>query len=118
MSKNSDDVIVLWEAPKIVPPEFRVYYDKGTGQVLFYTGSNFPTTGDYIVIDAITFAAGRPDIRILNGKISTVQAHSVVSKLMPIGEEGQLCAKEDISIVVDESYLGKKTNWKMVIYEI
>ena len=118
MSNDSDEVIVLWEAVKIAPPEFRLYYDKDTGNVITYTGSNFPTTGDYIVIDRDTFLACRPEVRVINGKISTDSANAVVHKLMPFTEGGQACAEEDISIVVDEDYSGMKMNWKMVTYEL
>ena len=90
-SPNPNDVVVLWDAPKIIPPEFRLYYNKETGHVLFYTGEK--AEGDFIVIDAITFAAARSDLRIINGKISTVQAHAVVHKLMPHVEEGQACTE-------------------------
>ena len=113
---NSKEVVVIWEAPKIVPPEFRLYYDEN-GNVICYTCAKLE--GNHIIIDAPTFAAARPDIRVINGKISTVQAHAVVSKLMPepIWKEGQACAAEDISIVVDPTYLGMTMYWKMVSYE-
>ena len=115
-SPNPNDVVVLWDAPKIIPPEFRLYYNKETGHVLFYTGEK--AEGDFIVIDAITFAAARSDLRIINGKISTVQAHAVVHKLMPDVEEGQACAEEDISIIIDAAYSGNKTYWKLTSYEL
>lgn len=111
---NNDDIIILWEAPKIDPPEFRLYYDEETGKVLFYTCEK--PEGKYLVIDSTTYAQGRPDIRIINGKISTVSNHCVVSKLMPNDIEGQLCEEEDISIVSNEHYGTIK--WKLNTYEL
>lgn len=106
--------IILWEAPPIVKPEFRLYYDD-KGNVLFYTCDK--PEGNYLVIDAPTFASGRPDIRVVDGKISTVVSSSVVSKIMP-SADGVSCAEEDVSIVVDDKYTGNKIKWKTVTYEL
>ena len=43
-----DDFVIIFEAPKIVPPEFRLYYDD-TGRVICYTCEKLP--GKYIVIE-------------------------------------------------------------------
>ena len=111
---NTEDHIVIWEAPKIVPPEFRLYYDD-KGKVLFYTCDK--PEGKYIVIDATTYAESRFDIRIVEGKISRVATNAVVYKLMP-DSEGTLCSADDISIVVDSEYAGPVTKWKLNIYEL
>jgi len=113
---NQQDHIVIWEQPKLEPPEFRLYYDD-KGAVICYTGDK-SMTGNYIVIDAQTFAAARPDIKIIDGKISTVSPKSVVYKLMPNRDEGVECIADDISIVTDSSYDGKTTKWKLKIYEL
>jgi hypothetical protein len=115
MEEKQEEFVVIFEAPKLVPPEFRLYYDD-KGKVITYTCEKLE--GDnYIVIDAATFAQARPDIRVINGKISTVAPNAVVSKVMP-SEEGISCPIEDISIVVNSDYKGKKTKWKMVTYEL
>jgi hypothetical protein len=98
------------------PPEFRLYYDD-KGAVICYTGDK-SITGNYIIIDAQTFAAARSDIRVIDGKISTASPKSVVYKLMPNKDEGVECIAEDISIVADNLYTGKKTKWKLNIYEL
>jgi len=108
----SDELVILWEAPKIEPPEFRLYYDD-KGHVVCYTCQKLE--GNYIVIDSLTYAAARPDIRVIDGKISTVAPSAVVYKLMP-SIEGMACAKEDISIISDEST--ETINWKLRIYEL
>lgn len=106
--------IIIWEPEPLKKPEFRLYYDD-TGKVLFYSCEQ--PEGNYIVVDASTYAAGRPDVRVIDGKISTVAPSAVVSKLMP-KDEGTSCAEEDISIVVDDTYKSKITKWKLTIYEL
>lgn len=106
--------ILIWEPPPLQKPEFRLYYDD-KGMVLFYTCEK--PEGNFIIIDAATYAAGRPDLRIIDGKISTAIPSLVVSKLMP-NIEGVKCVEEDISIVVDDAYKGKTTNWKLNTYEL
>lgn len=113
-TQQEEEYIVLFQAPVIVPPEFRLYYDD-KGRVITYTCDK--PEGNYIVIDAMTFAAARPDVRVIDGKISTVHPNAVVSKLMP-QEEGVACPEEDVSIIADEKYKGKTTKWKMVTYEL
>ncbi len=112
MTTNNEEFIVLWEPPVQEPPEFRLYYDD-KGKVVCYTGDK-SITGDYIVIDALTFAEGRPDVRVIDGKISRAAPNAVVYKLMP-SKNGISCAKEDISIVTT---LGPTTNWKLTTYEL
>lgn len=106
--------ILIWEAPPIIKPEFRLYYDD-KGKVLFYTCDK--PEGKYIVIDADTFAQGRPDIRVVDGKIASFDSGAVVSKLV-LNDEGITCASEDISIVVDDTYDGKTNKWKLITYEL
>ena len=115
MNENTEDYVIIWEAPKIEPPEFRLYYDD-KGKIVTYTCEKLP--GNYIVIDAKTYAEARHDLRIIDGKISTVQPNAVVYKLMPNELEGIMCASEDISIVVDNNYTEAVTKWKLNIYEL
>jgi len=106
--------VLIWEPKPLQKPEFRLYYDD-KGKVLFYSCEK--PEGNYIVIDAATYAAGRPDVRVIDGKISTAIPSLVVSKLMP-NTEGTTCTEEDISIVVDGNYKGKTTKWKLNTYEL
>ena len=112
---EEQDVVIIWEAPKIIPPEFRLYYDE-KGNVVTYTCEKLE--GNYIVIDALTFAQARPDVRVIDGKISTVQPAMVITKLMPDDDNGTLCAIEDVSIVVKPSHAGKIQKWNLNIYEL
>ena len=113
---TDQDYIILWEQPKLEPPEFRLYYDDN-GKVISYSGDK-SGTGNYILIDAMTFAAARPDIRIVDGKISTVSPNSVVHKLMPNDSDGIDCHPEDISLIVDSTYIDKTQKWKLKTYEL
>jgi hypothetical protein len=106
--------VILWEAPLIVKPEFRLYYDD-RGQVLFYTCDK--PEGNYIVIDAITFAESRLDVKVIDGKLVKLSEVAVVSKII-LDEYGTSCASEDVSIVVDETYDAPVTKWKLNTYEL
>lgn len=111
---SEEEYVIIWEAPKIEPPEFRLYYDD-KGKIITYTCDKIQ--GNYIVIDAQTYAEARHDLQIIDGKISRAQPNAVVYKLMP-DTEGVACAIEDISIIVDSKYSGKTINWKLNIYEL
>jgi|688.fasta_scaffold1226518_2 hypothetical protein len=111
---QDDEILILWEAPKIEIPEFRLYYDEDTGRVICYSCEKLE--GKYIVIDSLTYAQARPDVRIINGKISTASNHAIVSKLMPHPTKGQICEEEDISVISVE---GDNTiRWKLNTYEL
>lgn len=105
-----DEVIVIWEGHTVEKPEFRLYYDD-KGNVIGYTCEKLE--GNYIVIDAMTFAESRPDIKVIDGKIIKNHAGSVVSKLCK-DSEGVLCEVEDVSIITetDGQY------WKLKTYEL
>lgn len=111
---SETETTIVWEAPIIVKPEFRLYYNE-TGRVVCYTCEQLE--GKYIVIDAATFAQSRPDLRVVDGKLSTVSTGSVVSKLTK-SDLGTCCAAEDISILVDEDYTGDITKWELLTYEL
>ena len=115
MANTEEEYTIIWEAPVIEKPEFRLYYDD-RGNVLTYTCEKLE--GDYIVIDAMTFAAARPDVRVIDGKLSTVQPHAIISKLMPHDTEGRDCALEDISVVTVKKDKVKKQKWKLNTYEL
>ena len=107
--------ILLWEPPPLQKPEFRLYYDD-KGKVLFYTCEK--PEGNYIIVDATTYAAGRPDLRVIDGKISTAIPSLVVSKLMPNETDGVSCVAEDISIIATSDYKGEHIKWKLNTYEL
>jgi len=87
-------------------PEFRLYYDE-FGNVLFYTCEQ--SAGNFITIDAQTYAEGRHDIKVINGKIEKIVHTLAISKLIPTND-GTECASADISIVA--TGFGNTTHWK------
>lgn len=115
MNQSDEDYVILWEAPKIEPPELRLYYDT-EGRVICYCGDKSIPGDNYIVIDAHTFSESRPDVRVIDGKISTVASNAIVEKLMPDSTEGTPCHPDDISIIVDEAE--EHTKWKINLYEL
>jgi hypothetical protein len=92
-----DEMVVIWETQKVDKPEFRLYYDD-KGSVTGYTCEKLE--GNYIVIDATTFAEARPDIKVVDGKIIRNNYGSVVSKLCK-DTEGVQCEIEDVSIITE-----------------
>ena len=94
---SDEEYVIVWEAPEIVKPEFRLYYDE-RGNVLFYTCEK--PEGDYIVIDTQTFAEARPDIKVVDGKIVRGGASTISSRLHR-SIEGTLCEVEDVSIITE-----------------
>lgn len=115
MNNSEEDYVILWEAPKLVTPELRLYYDI-EGKVICYCGDKSVEGDNYIVIDAHTFSEGRPDVRVIDGKISTMSPNAIVEKLMPDKIEGVCCHPDDISIIVDETE--EHTKWKINLYEL
>ena len=112
---SNEEYILIWEAPKIEKPEFRLYYDD-KGQVISYTCEKLE--GNYVVIDALTYAEARPDLRVIDGKLIKTSLNAVVSKLVP-DSEGTLCAKEDVSILIKTNKSKVKTQrWKLKTYEL
>jgi len=104
--------VILFIAPKLIKPIFRLYYDEH-GKVLYYTTEDLP--GNYIVIDSQTFAESRYDIRVIDGTIVKNINYVIVEKLVP-SDIGVPCHVDDISIIVDEDTIDKK-RWSVKVYE-
>lgn len=105
MSDDTEDHIIIWEAPVIEKPEFRLYYDE-KGYVTTYTCEK--PEGNYVVIDTTTYAEARPDIRVIDGKLVRSTVGAVISKLYP-ADTGTLCEAEDLSIITDTN----GQHWKL-----
>ena len=116
---NNEEYILVWDAPVIEAPEFRLYY-KEDGSVDFYTCDK--PEGNYIIIDALAFAESRPDIKVVNGRIAKIRPHAIVQKLKP-SDKGQLTSIEDISIIIDFKKIKDKDDirvqhWELCNHEI
>ena len=104
------EYVITWEAPVMEKPEIRLQSDD-KGHVLCYTCEKLE--GTYIVIDSLTFAEARPDLKVVDGKIIRVGNNAVISKLFP-DSEGVLCEVEDVSIITDKN----GQYWKLKTYEL
>ena len=105
---NTEEYVITWEAPVIEKPEFRLYYDE-RGSVVTYTCEKLE--GDYIIIDALTFAEARPDVRVVDGRLVKGDTGAVISRLYA-DKQGVLCEVEDISVIttdIDGKYWKLKT---------
>lgn len=109
----SEEVIVLFQAPVITKPEFRLYYDI-KGNVLFYTTEKLP--GNYIVVDAKTYAEARHDLKIFNNEIIRDKQTSIVEKLVKTTDVGVATYKHDVSIIVVDDFTDKQY-WSSKINE-
>lgn len=110
MSDNNEEYMIIWETPTIEKPEFRLYYDD-KGYVVTYTCEKLE--GNYIVIDATTYAEARPDVRVVDGKLVKATLGAVISKLQ-VADDGVMCELEDISIITDTD----GQYWKLKTYEL
>jgi hypothetical protein len=105
----------LLEGMRVIPPkpEFRLYYDDN-GKVLFYSCEK--PEGNFIVVDDVTYSAGRYDVRVIDGVIHKNSEFAMVTKLER-STEGTRCAVEDISIIVSNDYQGKTQTWRSETHE-
>jgi len=116
---NDEEYITVWEAPKIEAPEFRLYYKKD-GTVDCYTCEKLE--GNYIVIDSGVFAEARPDIKVIDGRISRNRPKAIVQKYKP-STSGTLTSIDDISIIIDATKIKSKDakrvqHWELQTHEI
>ena len=102
---NFLEALKLLDPIQKAPSEFRLYYDKETGEPLFYTMDE--EEGDYIKITKEQFAEGRYDIIVKNGKITKIRNISI-GKLVP-SNIGYGTHARDMSIVGSDQYWSMKT---------
>lgn len=86
---------------------YRLYYDS-QGQPLFYSMEDLP--GNYIEIDADTFALGPLNVKVRDGKLIEISHAS--SKLIP-GKLGVKCDMRDVTVITQDS----GQCWTMKNYE-
>lgn len=86
---------------------YRLYHDD-QGCPLFYSMEDLP--GNYIEIDADTFARGPLNVKVRNGKLVEVANSS--NKLVP-GEPGFYCDPQDVTVITKNS----GQCWTMKNYE-
>jgi hypothetical protein len=107
---SDEEYVIVWEAPVIEKPEFRLYYDK-RGNVMFYTCEK--PDGDYIVVDTLTYAEARPDVCVVDGRLVRLGSNAVVSRLYH-SDTGVLCEVEDVSVITE----AEGRHWKLLTINI
>lgn len=115
--ENSENYVMIFEAPKIEPPEFRLYYEEESGKVLFYTCEK--PEGKYIIIDGLTFACARHDLLIRDGRIvKAIQSNSATVSKLIMAHQGTKTLKDDVSILVYQNTDLETAFWKLETYEL
>lgn len=103
------EFVDIWtSAPPPIPVFYRLYHDD-QGQVLFYSMEDLP--GNYIEIDADTYARASTRVRVVNGKIVPIN-QAPGARLYP-GTHGTPCDPWSVCIVTDQLpalYWSKQTN--------
>ena len=94
--------------PPVKQPSYRIYYDEA-GRPTSYTVDDRP--GNYIEVDAETYANCNRNIRIIDGKIIKIKPPVQVAKLVP-SDQGVPCDPDNVCIVVDGTQPHKKWSLK------
>ena len=87
--------------------EYRLYYDKHGYPITYLSvvDSIEPTDidGKYIVVDHFEYLCKNHSVKVVNGKIVSLEEATVQLRFKP-NRLGTKCAKQDISIIVDDDY--------------
>jgi hypothetical protein len=111
--KIDDIEYLISEEVQYDPIQFRVYYNE-EGKILFYTCDKLE--GNFLIIDAQTYAECRHDLKVIDGKLVSRTSGSIISKYKP-NSVGISCSKDDISIVTTLDDVNSK-QWKLISYEL
>lgn len=113
MLDNEIEKLLIRHSPDEI--EFRLYYDT-KGCIICYTCEKLE--GDYVIIDALTYAEARHDLRVIDGAIVKTSDFITIRKIIQ-STKGKRCASEDVNIIVsdDDDYEGKTILWDLVTYE-
>ena len=102
----------FWKAwaepiPEPAPIFFRLYYDE-IGRPLSYSMEDLP--GNYIDIDAETFALAPYNVRVVDGKLRYITVRTS-NKLVP-SPTGTQCHPQSVAVVVKQN----GTHWSKQTY--
>lgn len=93
-----------WARP-MPQPEFRIYYNAQTGEIIAYSMEKIP--GDYITVDKDTWHENRYDLQVVNGKL--VKPDPIVVKIRP-SSTGTPTHPHDVTVVSQNSGTRWSTN--------
>jgi len=100
---------ILHTVPESKPVFFRLYYDE-LGVPVIYSMEDLP--GNYIEVDAETYARAPSNVRVKNGQLIEIVINRS-QKIVP-GDTGTLCHPHDVAVVVTS---GDNIQWKKRRYE-
>lgn len=88
---------ILHAMPEPKPVFWRLYYNEA-GQPIYYSMEDLP--GNYIDIDAETFALAPANVRVVNGRLRYITQRTA-EKLRP-SITGSLCHPQNVAVIVTE----------------
>lgn len=91
---------ILHDVPESRPIFYRLYHDE-QGQPVAYSMQDLP--GNYIDVDAETFARASHMVRVIDGRLVPLEPTNWVNKLRPNQSQGTACHPQDICVIVDPS---------------
>lgn len=107
---TEDQLAKMFQAiPEIKPAIPKLYYNE-QGYPIVYTTDTLD--GNYIEVDAETFAVASHRVRVVNGELKHIPPAVYIHKLTP-SDTGTQCHANDISVVTKNS----GTYWKRKTYE-
>ena len=95
---NFFEAWAAWDRAEPPPVFFRLYHNE-LGEPLFYSMEDLP--GNYIEIDQPTYARQSYDVRVVDGKLHTVERSKNIARLTP-SMDGTPCHPNDVCVVVSE----------------
>ena len=112
--ETTDNFLEFWKNfkwPEIVPISYRCYYLEN-GDVDFYTMEDLP--GNYIEVEQSVYVLAPFPAKVIDGKLVIIKQKKTVQKLTPSSDDGTMCHKKDVGIVVDNNGV----HWKYKTNEI
>ena len=98
---------ILHAMPEPLPVFYRLYYNEA-GQPVCYSMEDLP--GNYIDIDAETFALAPANVRVVDHKLRYITVRTS-DKLVP-GTSGTQCHPQSVAVIVKEN----GTHWSKQTY--
>lgn len=90
------DILANMPLPKLL--SWRLYYDE-QGAPVCYSMEELP--GNYIEIDAETYARSPRNVRVIDGQLHYI--HTVTGHKLVPGPAGVACDPRDVAVIVDDT---------------